>query len=136
MVDGAVNATQWTTTMAQPHPFAIPLELRQLWASNLDQGRSTYRQFFDILAQASGLSAKAMPTGDMAAGLQTIQTRIIQFAMQNADAYFLFAAEIAEANDIQELLAIQHRYMTTQMQAITSQAQEIARVIAVATQRM
>ena len=77
-----------------------------------------------------------MPTGEMAAGLETIQQRMIQFAKQNADAYFTFASELAEANDIQELLAIQHRYMTTQMQAFTNQAQEIARMIAEATQRI
>ena len=122
--------------MVKAQPFAIPLELRQLWASNLDHGRSAYGQFIDMLAQASGLLAKSMPTGEMAAGLETIQQRIIQFAKQNADAYFTFAGQLAEANDIQELLAIQQRYMTTQMQAFTNQAQEIARMIAEATQRI
>jgi hypothetical protein len=122
--------------MAQGQPFAIPPELRQLWESNLEHARSAYGQFVDMLAQASGLLVKAMPTSEMAAGLETIQHRVIQFARQNADAYFTFAGELAKTNDIQELLAIQNRYATAQMQAFTNQAHEIARLIAETTQRI
>jgi hypothetical protein len=122
--------------ITQGQPFAIPLELRQLWESNLEQVRSAYGQFIDMLAEASGLLAKAIPTSEMAGGVETIQQRIIQFAKQNADAYFNFAGELTKANDIQHLLAIQNRYATTQMQALTNQAQEIARLIAETTQRI
>ena len=77
-----------------------------------------------------------MPTSEMASGLEAIQQRTIQFAKQNADAYFSFAGELAKANDIQEILAIQNRYAMTQMQAFAHQAQELARLIAEATQRI
>jgi len=122
--------------MAQGQPFAIPVELRQLWESNLDHARSAHGQFIDMLAQASVLIAKGMPTSEMAAGAEAIQQRIIEFARQNADAYFTLAGELAKANDFQELLAIQNRYTTVQMQAFANQAQEIARLIADATQRI
>ena len=122
--------------MAQGQPFAIPPELRQVWESNLDHAHTAYGQLVDMLAQASRLVAKAMPTSEMAAGLEAIQQRIIQFAKQNADAYFTFARELAKANDMQELLAIQNRYATTQMQAFTNQAQELARLMAEAAQRI
>ena len=124
------------TTMAQGHTFAIPPELRQLLESNLAHARSTYGQIVDMLAQGSGLLAKAMPTSEMAAALEAIQQRIIQFAKQNADAYFTFAGELTRANDIQELLAIQNRYAAAQMHALTNQAQEMARLIAETTQRI
>jgi hypothetical protein len=122
--------------MAQDQPFAIPSQLRQLWESNLDHARSAYGQFIDMLAQASGVLARTMPTSEMASGLEAIQQRTIQFAKQNADAYFSFAGELAKANDIQEILAIQNRYAMTQMQAFAHQAQELARLIAEATQRI
>jgi len=122
--------------MAQDQPFAIPSQLRQLWERNLDHARSAYGQFVDMLAQASGVLARTMPTSEMASGLEAIQQRTIQFAKQNADAYFSFAGELAKANDIQEILAIQNRYAMTQMQAFAHQAQELARLIAEATQRI
>ena len=122
--------------MAQDQPFAIPSQLRQLWESNLDHARSAYGQFIDMLAQASGVLARTMPTSEMASGLEAIQQRTIQFAKQNADAYFSFAGELAKANDIQAILAIQNRYAMTQMQAFAHQAQELARLIAEATQRI
>jgi hypothetical protein len=122
--------------LAQDQPFAIPSQLRQLWESNLDHARSAYGQFVDMLAQASGVLARTMPTSEMASGLEAIQQRTIQFAKQNADAYFSFAGELAKANDIQEILAIQNRYAMTQMQAFAHQAQELARLIAEATQRI
>jgi len=122
--------------MAQDQPFEIPQQVRQLWESNLDHARSAYGQFVDMLAQASGVLARTMPTSEMASGLEAIQQRTIQFAKQNADAYFSFAGELAKANDIQEILAIQNRYAMTQMQAFAHQAQELARLIAEATQRI
>ena len=122
--------------MAQDQPFAIPSQLRQLWESNLDHARSAYGQFVDMLAQASGVLARTMPTSEMASGLEAIQQRTIQFAKQNADAYFSFAGELAKANDIEEILAIQNRYAMTQMQAFAHQAQELARLIAEATERI
>ena len=122
--------------MAQGQPFAIPPGLCQVWESNLDHARTAYGQFIEVLARASGLVAQAMPTSEMAAGLEAIQQRTIQFAKQNADAYFAFAHELAKASDIQELIAIQNRYATTQMQAFTNQAQELARLMAEAAQRI
>jgi len=122
--------------MAQDQPFAIPSQLRQLWESNLDHARSAYGQYVDMLAQASEVLARTMPTSEMASGLEAIQQRTIQFAKQNADAYFSFAGELGKANDIQEILAIQNRYAMTQMQAFAHQAQELARLIAEATQRI
>jgi hypothetical protein len=96
--------------MMQGPPFAVPPQWRQLWESNLDHARSAYGQFIDMLAQTSGVLAKAMPTSEMASGLEAIQQRTVQFAKQNADRYFSFAGELAKAKDIQELLAIQNRY--------------------------
>ena len=61
----------------------------------------------------------------------------VQFATQrNADAYFSFLDDLTKANDLQEALALQNRYVQTQMQLFTVQAQELGRLIAEATQRI
>ena len=122
--------------MAEGQPFAIPDQLRRLWESNLEQARSAYGQFVEMMARASALLTGVMPTSEMASGFEEIQQRTVQFAKQNADAYFSFVDDLANANDLQEALAIQNRYVQTQMQLLTVQAQELGRLMAEATQRI
>ena len=122
--------------MPDGRPFAIPAQLRRLWKSNLQQARLAYDQFVDMMARASALLTGVMPTSEMASGFEEIQQRTVQFAKQNADAYFSFVDDLAKANDLQEALAIQNRYVQTQMQLLTVQAQELGRLMAEATQRI
>ena len=122
--------------MADGRPFAIPAQFRRLWKSNLQQARLAYDQFVDMMARASVLLTRVMPTSEMASGFEEIQQRTVQFAKQNADAYFSFVDDLAKADDLQEALAIQNRYVQTQMQLLTVQAQELGRLMAEATQRI
>ena len=122
--------------MLQGRPFAIPEHLRRLWESNLEQARLVYGQFVDMIARANALLTGVMPTSEAASGFEEIQQRTVQFAKQNADVYFSFVDDLAKANDLQEALAIQNRYVQTQMQLFTVQAQELGRLIAQATQRI
>ena len=122
--------------MLERRPFAIPDQLRRLWESNLEQARLVYGQFVDLIARANALLTGVMPTSEAASGFEEIQQRTVQFAKQNADAYFSFVDDLAEANDLQEALAIQNRYVQTQMQLLTVQAQELGRLMAEATQRI
>lgn len=122
--------------MLEGRPFAIPDQLRRLWESNLEQARLVYGQFVDMIARANALLTGVMPTSEAASGFEEIQQRTVQFAKQNGDAYFSFVDDLAKANDLQEALAIQNRYVQTQMQLFTVQAQELGRLIAEATQRI
>jgi hypothetical protein len=122
--------------MLEGRPFAIPDQLRRLWESNLEQARLVYGQFVDMIARANALLTGVMPTSEAASGFEEIQQRTVQFAKQNADVYFSFVDDLAKANDLQEALAIQNRYVQTQMQLFTVQAQELGRLIAEATQRI
>ena len=122
--------------MLEGRPFAIPDQLRRLWESNLEQARLVYGQFVDMIARANALLTGVMPTSEAATGFEEIQQRTVRFAKQNADVYFSFLDDLAKANDLQEALAIQNRYVQTQMQLLTVQAQELGRLIAEATQRI
>ena len=122
--------------MLEGRPFAIPDQLRRLWESNLEQARLAYGQFVDMIARANALLTGVMPTSEAASGYEEIQQRTVQFAKQNADVYFSFVDDLTKANDLQEALTIQNRYVQTQMQLFTVQAQELGRLIAEATQRI
>jgi hypothetical protein len=77
-----------------------------------------------------------MPANDMTSGFRVAQERAIRFARQNGEAGFALASELANAKNVQDILAIQSRYTQTQMQTYALQAQELARLIAEATQSM
>jgi phasin len=120
--------------MAQNQPFEIPQQLRELAERNVEQARTAYGQFMDAMVKASGMWLAALPSNDMTSGFKVVQERATRFAKQNAEACFELAAELANAKDIQDVLAIQSRYAQTQMQAYALQAQEIGRLMAEATQ--
>jgi hypothetical protein len=122
--------------MVPGQPFGLTPQVRELWERTIEQARASYGQFLDMLAQASGVVARTMPLGEVDAGFVGIHQRTIELAKQNAEEYFSFARELTKANNFYELLAIQNRYAMAQLQAFTLQAQELARLIAEATQRI
>jgi hypothetical protein len=122
--------------MAQNQPFEIPQQLRELMERNVEQARAAYGQFMDAMVQAMGMWMAAMPSNEMTSGFKVVQERAIQFAKENAEAYFALASELANAKDIQDMLAIQSLYATTQMAAYALQAQELGLLMAGAAQRV
>ena len=122
--------------MAQPPPFEIPQQLRELAERNVEQARAAYGQFMDAMMQATGMWANAIPANAMTSGFKTVQDRAVRFAKQNAEACFTLASELANAKDVSDVLAIQSRYAQTQMQAYALQAQELGRLMAEATQNL
>ena len=84
--------------------------------------------------QATSMWWGAMPANEMTSGFKVVQERSVRFAKQNAEACFALARELANAKDVQDILAIQSRYAQTQMQAFALQAQELGRLLAEAAQ--
>ena len=120
--------------MADNRSFEVPKQLRDLTERNLEQGRAAYGQFMDAMVQAASMWWGAMPANEMTSGFKVVQERSVRFAKQNAEACFALASELANAKDIQDILAIQSRYAQTQMQAFALQAQELGRLLAEAAQ--
>jgi hypothetical protein len=86
------------------------------------------------MVQATGMWMGAMPANEMTSGFKVVQDRSVRFAKQNAEACFALASELANAKNIQDVLAIQSRYAQTQMQAYALQAQELSRLMTEAAQ--
>jgi hypothetical protein len=120
--------------MVSRSPFEVPEPIRELAERNVAQARATYGQFMDAMAQAVEIWSRAMPTNEVTAGFKVAQERAIRFAKQNAEACFALASELANAKNIQDMLAIQSRYAQTQMQAYALQAQELGRLMTEAAQ--
>jgi hypothetical protein len=131
---GIANDIGREDIMAQNQPFEIPQQLRELAERNVEQARAAYGQFMDAMAQATGRWMAAMPSNEMTSGFKVVQERAIQFANQNAEACLALTSELANAKDIQDVLAIQSRFAQTQMQAYALQAQELGRLMAEAAQ--
>jgi phasin len=122
--------------MVEKQSFEIPQQLRELAERNIEQARTAYGQFMDAMTQAMGMWTTALPSNEVTSGFKAVQDRAVRFAKQNAEACFAMASELANAKDVQDVLAIQSRYAQTQMQTYSIQAQELARLMAEAAQTM
>ena len=122
--------------MAQTPNFEIPQQLRELAEKNVEQARTAYGQFMDAMVQATGMWMGAMPANEMTSGFKVVQDRAVRFAKQNAEACFALASEIANAKNVQDVLAIQSRYAQTQMQTFGIQAQQLSWLMADAVRNM
>jgi phasin len=115
--------------MAQNNPFEMPQQLRELAEKNVEQARNSYSQFLDAMGKAAGMWSAAIPQSESASGFKAVQERASRFAKQNADACFNMANELAAAKDVQDIMGIQSRYAQVQMQALSTQAQELSRLM-------
>ena len=122
--------------MAQPQPFEIPQQLRDMAEKNVETARAAYGQFMDAVAQAMGVWVSATPANSVTSSFQVVQERAIKFAKQNAEACFNLASELASAKDVTDVIGIQSRHAQMQMQTYTLQAQELGRLMLEATQNM
>jgi hypothetical protein len=120
--------------MAQPPPFEIPQQLRELTEKNLEHARTAYSQFLDGMTKAMSMWVSATPPNAMTAGFKAVQDRAVKFAKQNGDACFNLATELASAKDLTDVLSIQSRHAQTQLQAYSLQAQELSRLMMEAAQ--
>jgi phasin len=118
------------------NPFEIPQQMRDIAEKNVEQARAAYGQFMDAMTQAMGMWASAIPANEMTSGFKDVQERATRFAKQNAEAGFALASDLANAKDVQEVLALQSRYAQSQMQAYAYQAQELGRLMTEATRSM
>ena len=116
--------------MAQNEPFEIPQQFRELAEQNIEQASAAYGQFMDAMTQAMGMWWGALPPNEMTSGFKAVQDRAVHFAKQNADAGFALANSLANARDVQDVLALQSQYAQSQMQRYAAQAQELGRLMA------
>jgi phasin len=115
--------------MAKNQPFEIPQQFREFAEQNIEQASAAYGQFIDAMTQAMGMWWGALPPNETTSAFKAIQDRAVHFAKQNADAGFALASSLANAKDVQDVLALQSQYAQSQMQRYAAQAQELGRLM-------
>ena len=116
------------------NPFEIPQVLRQVTEQNVKQARAAYEQLMEFMTKAMGPWLDAVPSNPMTAGLQHLQDRAREIAMENAEAAFTFGGKLSSAQTAQEILALQAQFAQERMQAFVTQTQQLYSVIAEALQ--
>jgi hypothetical protein len=121
--------------MAQNNAFDLPEQARALAEKNVEQASAAYGQFMDAMSQAMGMWWTALPANEMTSGFKAVQERALRFAKQNSDAAFQLATSLANARDVQDVVALQTQYAQAQMHTYALQAQELGRLLADALQK-
>jgi len=113
--------------------FEIPEAVRELAERNVEQSRAAYNQFMDMVHKVQESLTKSQ--GAMASGAMELHARAVEFAEENIQASFAFAADLSRARDLKEYIDIQQRYAQKQMQAYAEQAQELGKLLGEAAQK-
>jgi hypothetical protein len=114
--------------MSDKPSFEMRPDLRKLTEKNIEQARASFAQFMDYFTQVMG-TWSGSSSNALAPGFKAVQDRAIEFAKENAEGSFQLASDLANARDIQQMLAIQNRYAQTQIQANSRQAQELVQLM-------
>jgi phasin len=103
--------------------FMIPNEMRAFAERSVTQARQAFDGFVEAASKAVGQmqgSAQAAQSG-----ATDIAQKSIAYAEQNVEATFDFAQKLMKAKDGAEVLDLQSEFLTRQMQALSTQVQEL-----------
>ena len=118
------------------NPIEIPQNLRDMSEQSLKQAHAEYENLTDFVAKAMGIWMGVMPANPIATGFKDVQDRVmVAFTKENGESAFTFAGKISNVQDFQELLTLQTQFAQDQMQAFTTQTQELQRLIGDAFQK-
>jgi phasin len=103
--------------------FAIPNEMRAFAEQNVAQARKAFDGFIQAANQAVGqLHGRAQAAHS---SVTEIAQKSMAYAEQNVATTFDFAQKLMHAKDAAEVMGLQSEYLSRQMQAISSQVQEL-----------
>jgi phasin len=103
--------------------FAIPSELRSFAEQSVAQARKAFEGFIQAANQAVGhMHGQAQAAHS---GASEIAHKSMEYAEQNVAATFDFAQKLMQAKDAAEIMGLQSDYLGRQMQALSTQVQEL-----------
>src|SRR5208283_3502466 len=103
--------------------FAIPNEVRAFAEQSVAQARKAVDGFIQAANKAMGQMHGHTQAAQ--SGATEIAHKSMAYAEQNVSATFDFAQKLMHAKDASEVMALQSEYMRHQMQALSTQAQEL-----------
>ena len=103
---------------------------------NVKQAHAAYEQLVEFMTKAMDAWTDAMPSSPLVAGLKEVQDRAMEIAKKNADSAFVLVEKIAKAQNFQEILTLQTQFAQDQMKALTTQTQELHKLIGETAQKV
>ena len=106
----------------------IPAEMRAMAERSVEQAKST----FDKCMQGAHEALSALDQWFKAsqAGAHDIGTKAMTFAQRNVQSAFEFAQNIAQAQNVEEVVKKQTEFVRSQIQALGEQAKELGETAA------
>jgi phasin len=103
--------------------FAIPPEMRAFAEQSVAQARKAVDGFIEATNKAMGqMQGHAQAAHSSAA---EIAHKSMSYAEQNVAATFDFAQKLLSAKDAAEVMGLQSQYLSRQMQALSTQVQDL-----------
>lgn len=103
--------------------FAIPNEMRAFAEQSVAQARKAFDGFIDAANKAVGqFHGQAQSAHSNTA---EIAHKSMSYAEQNVTATFEFAQRLMQAKDATEIMGLQSEFLSRQMRALSSQAQDL-----------
>ena len=103
--------------------FGMPKELRAFVEQSVTQAKHAFDGFIQAANQAMGqFEGQAQAAHG---GANEIAHKSMAYAEQNMAATFEFAEKLMQAKDATEVMRLQSDYLGRQMQALSTQAQEL-----------
>ena len=105
--------------------FAIPDEMRAFVEQSVAQARKAFDGFIEAANKTMGqLQGHAQAAHS---GATEIAHKSMTYAERNVAATFDFAQKLMQAKDAAEVMALQSEYLTRQMQALSTQVQDLGK---------
>jgi phasin len=115
----------WELTMAKDpfEQFGMPKEIRAFVEQSVTQAKHAFDGFIQAANQAMGqFESQAQAARGSA---NEIAHKSMAYAEQNMAATFEFAEKLMQAKDATEVMRLQSDYLGRQMQALSTQVQEL-----------
>ena len=109
--------------------------VRDITEQNMKQAHDAYDHVADFLTKTINTWVDAIPASPWSAGFKDVQERAMDFAKDNAESAFTFAAKICNAQNPQDILLIQTQFAQERMHAFASHTQELCGLIGDAFQK-
>jgi phasin len=103
--------------------FAIPPEMRAFAEQNVTQAKKAVDGFIEAANKAMGQMQGHAKAAQSSA--TEIAHKSMTYAEQNVAASFDFAQKLLHAKDAAEVMALQSQYLSRQMQALSTQVQDL-----------
>ena len=103
--------------------FVIPTEMRAFAERSVAQAREAFAGFVEAATKAVGQMQGSAQVAQ--SGASEIAQKSISYAEQNVAATFDFAQKLMKARDGAEVLGLQSEFLSRQMQALSTQVQDL-----------